>query len=239
MLSTTRSLLITPNARKSGRSMRRIIDCMNAAEIDSMHSIPGPIARRSTIGARSGKSRSSSAINCRCLGVTWKSRRAPLLNEEATPSRDGAALRSVAGARPWRGRFVRLEDRTRRFTGGFPLRTTAPPVGAAAHSFSGRGITKWPGERQGCALPCRRHHLRQRAPHPTSDFRSRVALSGVLAPDRPSFRGTERTMTTFEVDVSSARRPDLAAFLRFALHAKLATVDEVVRWADEVVLEEP
>ena len=43
-------------------------------------------------------------------------------------------------------------------------------------------------------------------------------------------------MTTFEIDTSTATHPEIAAFLRLALDAKLATVDEVVRWADSVVL---
>jgi len=45
-------------------------------------------------------------------------------------------------------------------------------------------------------------------------------------------------MTTSEIDTSTATHPEIAAFLRLALDAKLATVDEVVRWADSVVLSE-
>ncbi len=45
-------------------------------------------------------------------------------------------------------------------------------------------------------------------------------------------------MTTFEVDAASATTAERAAFLRLALDAKLATVDEVVRWADSSVLSE-
>jgi hypothetical protein len=45
-------------------------------------------------------------------------------------------------------------------------------------------------------------------------------------------------MTTSETDTSTATHSEIAAFLRLALDAKLATIDEVVRWADSVVLSE-
>jgi len=45
-------------------------------------------------------------------------------------------------------------------------------------------------------------------------------------------------MTPFEIATPTATHPEIAAFLRLALDAKLATVDEVVRWADSVVLSE-
>jgi hypothetical protein len=45
-------------------------------------------------------------------------------------------------------------------------------------------------------------------------------------------------MTPSGIGTPTATHPEIAAFLRLALDAKLATVDEVVRWADSVVLSE-
>jgi len=45
-------------------------------------------------------------------------------------------------------------------------------------------------------------------------------------------------VTLSAIDTPIAPQREIAAFLRLALDAKLATVDEVVRWADSVVLSE-
>jgi hypothetical protein len=78
--------------------------------------------------------------------VTWKSRRARSPNEEAAPPADVVAAR-LADARSRRGRFVRLDRRTRRFNGGSPFEPKRP-LSAPRLIPSGRGITKSLGGRQ-------------------------------------------------------------------------------------------